>query len=168
MADSHQGPCGTATRLPVPADTPRFGQTVCHWLLTAPVYHPLWTQYLLACVRLDDNAAGFPPPRLQFVGATHELLVLALNPERGVQDETTMAGYAEAGGGLPFLTPINIAEQFQATDDEMVQVCNLACLAVVNCRLNPETDHTSQHGQEGWLAAVTKTLAHIRGEEHAS
>jgi hypothetical protein len=164
-ADHYRGPYGTAVELSL--DGPRAGQTVCHWLLTAPAFHPLWSQYVLCCVRLDD-VPGFPPPHRKFPGATHEFIVVALDPTHGPYDVAKMAGYAERGGGLPFLTPVNIAEQFTATDYEMRQVCALAASAVVmHAALNPETGDAPTRIREEWLASITKTLAHMRGEVHA-
>ena len=159
-----EGVAGSAVELHIP-DVPMAMQTVTHWLITAPVYHPLWSQYVLACVRLD-NVPGFKPPRLQFQGATHELIVMALAPGPGPYDEGRMAEYWRSGD-LPFLTPINIVEQFEATDDEMRLLCQYAAMAVVHGWLNPETADAPELVRENWLASLTTTLAHIRGEAHA-
>jgi hypothetical protein len=153
-------------RLAIP-DVPRAAQTVDMWLITAPVFHPLWSQYHMACVRLDDDVPGFPPPVRQFDGATHEFLIVALNPEFGPFDEASMAEYGRSGR-LPLLTPINVAHQFTASDDEMREVCSLAARAVVNGYLNPETADAPDRIREDWLASIVKTLAHIRGEPHDS
>lgn len=160
-----QGLYGRAHKMPLP-DIPQAAQTVAHWLLTAPTYHPLWSQYVLACVRLQDNAPGFAPPRRKFQGATHEVLVVALDPECGPYDTDKILGYADAGN-MPYLTPVNIAEQFIATDDEMGRLTELAAAGVVNGRLNPESADAPTRIREEWLTALTKTLAHIRGEVHA-
>lgn len=157
---------GQAVELAVP-DGPAGAETVCWWLLTAPQAHPLWSQYVLCCVRLRDGVAGFPPPRRQFDGATHELLVVALDPSRGPFDEAAMAAYAEAGDGLPYLTPVNIAEQFEATDAEMARLTALAARGVTTGQLWPETADAPELVRAGWLSSLVKTLAHIRGEVHA-
>ena len=163
--DAHRGPYGEALRLTFP-DLPMLAQTVDGWLLTAPTYHPLWSQYSLAVVRLDDDAPDFPPPYHQFPGTTHELLVLALNPDHGTQTAETMAGYAETGN-LPYLAPVNHAHQFIATDDELRQLASWAAWCVVHGHLNPETGDAPALIREAWLTSLTKTLAHIRGEAHA-
>jgi hypothetical protein len=162
------GPCGTAVQLDIPQDAPRTHATVAHWLLTAPIYHPTWSQYVMYCVRLTyDPDPDLPPAKLQFQGATHELGVVALNPEHGPYDEAKMAGYTRAGGGLPFLTPVNHADQYIATDDEMRQMCAWAAWGVVAGVMNPETIDAPERIRQEWLASMTKTLAHIRGEVHA-
>lgn len=160
----HRGTHGQALRLPIP-DIPEAGQSVDHWLLTAPSYHPLWSQYVMAVVRLDD-VPGFPAPKRQFDDATHELLVVALNPHAGPQTAATMAEHARTGA-MPYLTPINYADQFTATDEEMRQLASWAAWGVVNGVLNPETADAPALLREAWLTSMVKTLAHIRGEVHA-
>lgn len=159
------GPHGTAAQLPIP-DMPASSQTLDHWLITAPIFHPLWSQYLLACQRLGD-APGFPRPHLQFPGATHELIVCTLDPDDGTHDLATLTGYIESGKKVKPLQPINIVHQFTATDDEMRQLCWYAVWGVLNGHLNPETADAPAQIREFWLTAMTKTLAHIRGEAHA-
>lgn len=160
-----EGTWGRAEQLQIP-DPPLGSETVTHWLLTAPHGHPLWSQYLLAAVRLRDNIPGFPPPKRQFPGATHELLVVALDPSHGPYDREVMARYAQTQG-LPYLTPVNIAEQFTAVDDEMLTLAASASYGVVNGVLWPETADSPDAVRAGWRTALAKTLAHIRGEPHA-
>lgn len=160
--DEIKGPCGTATQLEIP-DEPWARQTADHWLLTAPMYHPLWSQYVLACVRLEDDVPGFPPPHRQFPGATHELLVVALNPEHGPYSREKL----REPGDLKYLTPVNICHQFIATDAEMRAVVPLAARAVVHGALNPETGDAPERIRQEWLSSLVKALAHARGEEHA-
>lgn len=157
----HQGAYGTAVRCDLP-DRPDAAETVCQWLLTAPGYHPLWTQYALIVVRLRDDVPGFPPPHRQFDGATHELLVLALQPDHPRTPESFAAGEP-----LRFLQPVNHAHQFEATDAEMEDLADLAAQGVVHGVLNPETADAPERIRAAWLMSLTKTLAHGRGEEHA-
>jgi hypothetical protein len=157
----HEGNFGRATRLDLP-DRPDAAETVCGWLTTAPAYHPLWTQYSLCAVRLRDNIPGFPAPVRKFVGATHEINLVALNPEHGPYKPETIWQ-----GPLHFLLPVNIAEQFEATDDEAEQLTWFAAWGVVIGLLNPETADAPDRIRMQWLGVLTKTLAHIRGEEHA-
>lgn len=162
----HVGLCGRAERLPQP-DIPEASETVSHWLLTAPPYHPLWSQYMLAGIRLRDDVPWRPePPHRQFPGATHELLVVALNPDQGPYTGEKMLSYAHTGD-LPYLLPVNHAHQFEATDEELEQLAWFAAFGVVHGVLNPETADAPERIRENWLAALVKTLAHIRGEEHS-
>lgn len=157
----HKGTWGRATLLELP-DRPDAAETVCGWLITAPVYHPLWAQYSLCVVRLRDGISGFPEPHRKFIGATHELIVFALNPDDGPYKP---AGFYDRPAS--WLTPINIIQQWEATDDEMAQLAWFAAWAVVAGHLNPETADAPALIREGWLNSMVKTLAHIRGEEHA-
>lgn len=157
-----QGQYGDAAPLEVPV-APHAAETVCLWLVTAPGYHPFWSQYILIVVRLTDDLPGFPPPHHQFEGTTHELIVLVLNPEAGKQTVESLDRIHAEAGKPQYLWPPNIVEQFIATDDEMRQLASFSAQGIVHGMLNPDTD-----GRSGWLPALTKTLAHIRGEAHAS
>jgi hypothetical protein len=171
------GPFGTAFREVLP-DRPDTAETVCRWVITAPQANPFWSQYALGVVRLRSGVPGFPEPQLRFVGASHELHVVTLNPEHGPYTPERVAG--ELDHGLPFLEPVNIVEQFTATDDEMRHLAGLAVLGVLHGLLTPETaviaptglighvQHIPNETRERWLTALVKSLAHIRGEEHAS
>lgn len=157
----HEGPNGFAVRMAIP-DTPKAAETVDAWLLTTPAYHPLWSQYMLGVVRLRKGIPGFPDPHYQFEGATHELNVVALNPEGGTYDPATFFDQP-----IKFLTPVNIAEQFEATDDELRKLAWFAAAAVVHGIANPETADAPSSIRFSWKTMLVKTLAHLRGESHA-
>lgn len=165
MTDRLEGPRGTAERIPLP-DIPAAAETVCTWLLTAPMAHPLWSQYMLGVVRLRDGIAGFPPPKRQFDGATHELNLVALNPEHGTFTVARMKRLHRTGR-LPYLTPVNIAHQFEGTDGEAGELAEMAARAVVNGWLTPETADAPDLIRADWKTSLVKTLAHVRGEVHA-
>jgi len=163
ILQTFDGPFGLAQKASLP-DTPRAAETVCQWLLTAPTYHPAWSQYLLMVVRLRDDVPGFPPPHRQFDGATHELLVIVLDPTRG---PVNVLQLSDADFRYGFLEPVNHAHQFEATDGEVEELADLAARAVVSGVLNPETGDAPDRIRGQWLSSLTKTLAHLRGEEHA-
>lgn len=155
------GQNGQAAPLEVP-DAAHTVETVCLWLITAPPYHPFWSQYLLLVVRLTDDLPGYPPPHHAFEGTTHELMVWAVNPECGVQTIESANADLAAGRMPPIMTPQNVVEQYIATDDEMRKVASLCAQGIVHGVLNPDSD-----GRSDWLPVTTKTLAHLRGEAHA-
>ena len=161
-----KSPYGCAHLIPWAAGTPEVAETVCSWLLTAPRAHPLWAQYTLGAVRLRDDVPGFPPPYRQFIGATHELFVVALNPEHGPFTVEKMLGYQHTHN-MPFLLPVNIAHQVEGTDDEARHLAAYAATAVVHGLLCPETSDAPARIRMDWATSMGKTLAHIRGEEHA-
>ena len=165
MTDRLEGPCGSADLVPVP-DIPSAAETVCTWLVTAPHAHPLWSQYALVVVRLRD-LPGFPPPKRQFDGATHELLVVALNPEHGPMTPERVTRLWRNGRSLPYLTPVNIAHQIDGADEEAERLAEMAAKGVVHGLLLPETGDAPERIREAWKASLVKTLAHQRGEVHA-
>jgi hypothetical protein len=162
LASPIVGTCATATLLPI-LDAPEWSATTCHWLITSAQFHVWWRQWLISCVNLAPND-NFPPPVLQFPGATHEVIIVALNPDHPVTPAATTAD------GFQPLIPINLAAQFEASDDEMRRVLAYMCWSISEGYHTPEPPLShgieSEWGQ-GWLASITKTLAHVRGEVHA-
>lgn len=159
----HAGVAGRAWLLPVDAAVPNASESVAAYLITAPGYHPAWSQYRLDAIRLRE-VPGLGPPLLRFAGATHEIMVVALDPEHGLW---TPERVVAAQHHTPMLMPVNIAEQFEAADDEMRPLADLLVQAVVHGMLNPETSDGPSRVRRQWLTCAVKTLAHIRGETHA-
>ncbi len=160
-----RGPRGTAVKLRIDPTIPGADTTTCWWLLTGN-WHPIWTQFVLTVVTLADRP-GAPPARLQHPGMTHELIVVALDP--GEPPRRHSATLIETGGlrGVGgWLEPVDVVQQFTATDEEMRQVAELAAQACIDGILMPSTDDARTFYREQWLQAIVKTLAHLRGEEH--
>jgi hypothetical protein len=88
--------------------------------------------------------------------------VYALNPEVGAQTRESMEA-AMGLGDTPVLMGPNVVEQFKATDEEMTWLVGKAAEGVTTGALNPDSD-----GRAAWLPVLTKTLAHFRGEIHAT
>lgn len=158
----YRGMWGGASRLKIdPENHPRHHMTVDHWLITAPAYHLFWSQYDLYVISLADHP-DYPPPHRQFPSATHELVVVALNPKEGPYTPEKLDDFAREGRGLPYLEPVNIVEQFEATDEEMRSLASLSAWGVVNGHLNPETADAPDAIRAQWGFSLRKTLAHIR------
>lgn len=153
------GLAGWSRRITLPPDLSNADETVCSWLIYAPNAHPLWTFHNLYVVRLRE-VPGLPPPALRFPAATHELGVLALNPEHQPYTTEKVLELSKAHG-LPYLTPHDVCEQFQMSDDEAKLLAAYAARACAHYVLTPDEDFRAQ-----WRVSLTKTLAHIRGEEH--
>ncbi|MCJ2067786.1 hypothetical protein MKK75_03015 [Methylobacterium sp. J-030] len=85
-----------------------FGAT---WLITAPWAHPAWSQYALALY--DLTTPSDPAPNIYLDGATHELLLVALDPS---YPATTTRDMVE-GRQLHPLSPPNHGYQFKAESD---------------------------------------------------
>lgn len=156
------GQYGTAHRVPpahYQADSPAGLDS---WVITAPCWHPYWSQYSLSVVTLTD-LPGVPAPVKHFPEATHELLVVTLNPEHGPYDARTITLTA---GDLPFLTPVNIAQQFVATDDQARHLAQLCARAVVHGVLCPETADAPDRVRTYWRQTIRDTLNHDRDPHH--
>lgn len=136
--------------------------TVCHWLINAGTLHPVITQWFIGIVRLSD-LPGVPPAHLQFTGATHEVLMVAVDPDYPI----TAASAATPEHRLQPLNPVNLAHQFTATDDEMRLMAKGMAWAIAHGDMPPEPPLGYESFRHKWLTVMVKTLAHIRGEEHA-
>ncbi|MDX5570923.1 hypothetical protein PYK79_57100, partial [Streptomyces sp. ID05-04B] len=130
------------------------------WILTGPRWHPVWYQYNLGIVSLADTP-GLPPAKLHRPGVTHELTVVALNPDHGPYDARRLPD-----GHLQFLTPVNIVEQFTATDQEARELAFQCARAVVDGLLWPETGDAPDTVRAAWRSSVHQTLAHAHDPHH--
>ncbi|MGW0599939.1 hypothetical protein ACWD11_22685 [Streptomyces sp. NPDC002776] len=158
--DARAGAFGAAHRIPRHAYRNPAPATLDAWIITSPYWHPIWHQYQLAVISLAD-IAGAPPARLQRPGVTHEILVVALNPEHGPYTADDLPA-----DGLPFLTPINIAEQVTSTDHEARRLGALCVQAVVDGLLCPETADAPDRIRATWSTAIHQTLDHSRDPHH--
>lgn len=79
------------------------------WLMLLPGAHPLWNWYLLNVIHLRD-IEGMPPAVKAEVSHTHEIIVVALDPERGRPDPANAESWQH-------LVPVNHAVQFAASND---------------------------------------------------
>lgn len=105
--------------------TPAFGRT---WIVNAPWAHPLWSSYAFFLYDLTTEIKG-EEPVIYLPGASHELLVYALDPK--FKDDT------------PFhrLHPANHGYQFKAESNEAAEARIVAILEEIEAkRLSPDTD----------------------------
>lgn len=162
LEEKFSGQFGTAERLKLLPDDTNASENCGSWLLYAPYAHPLWFYHMLYVVKLRE-LEGMPAPQLHFDGANHEIGVVALNPEfQPYTADTYMLLMREKDREYsPWLQPNDVVEQFECTDHEATLLGVSAAWGCVNGFLIPDDD-----GRSGWLPVLTKTLAHIRGEEH--
>ena len=159
-----RGPQGLAQQMEIEG-LPKNKMTVAYWLITAPAYHPAWSQYILSGLKLDEDPE-YPAPYLKFPGATHEVNLVAVDP-RNVYTPDLLIANIKAGRSVGWLQPVNISHQFTATDEEISELIELLAQGVVDGLLNPETGDAPERIREQWLQSCVRTLAHMRGEEHA-
>lgn len=152
------GFAGSATLLRLtPTDgppDPTLATTVGLWFLTCPGQSPAWSEYVLAAVHLRE-ADGMPPARISQPGATHEVLLLALDPARSPSPLDTST--------WRHLMPANVAVQIRVPDDDAARgVLRLAASAVADGLLWAEPPLSGQ--TEPWRSTLQETAAHFRGE----
>ena len=105
--------------------------TVCAWVIDAPWAHPIWRSYMVAAIHLRPTKA-LPNPKVNLEGATHEVLVYALDPGR----EPDLLSPASTR-----LVPANFAGQWAAVSDLEAEEKISGCVReIVYGELSPDTD----------------------------
>ena len=156
----HTGPYGTAHRVPETNYQAVSPAALDSWIITAPCWHPHWTQYALALVSLT-HIPDVPQTQLHRPGMTHEINVVALDPEHGPYDAHTLSP-----GRLQYLLPVNIAEQFTTTDETARDLTQQCAQAVVHGALCPETADAPDRIRTYWRQAIRNTLHHDHDPHH--
>lgn len=127
------------------------------WFLHCPGQSPAWDRYLLSVIHLRP-VKGAPPAHLAFPGASHEVVLFALDPRGNPRPEMPASWEP--------LTPWNVSEQVELPDDEAARVLGAkAATAVVHGMLPAEPALSG--AREPWRTSMIRTSAHLRGEEHA-
>lgn len=86
-------------------ETEETDSTVALWVVFAPWAHAFWAYYLVGAIHLRPSAT-LPQPKIFLPGATHEVIVYALDPEV-VPDVVNTSK-------LRKLRPVNFAGQWRA------------------------------------------------------
>lgn len=109
---------------------PRTSVTLPSWVVYAPYAHPIWGYYAILCVALR-HVEGVPPAKVMLEGATHEVIVMALDPD-----------FVPAVDAMPrYLWPANFCGQFIEPSDMAASArVRQAVQDVIDGTLNPDTD----------------------------
>lgn len=111
------------------------------WLLHRPDAHPFWHNYLIGVAHLREEE-GIAPPVKARPEATHEIIILALDPKTAPDPDRY--------DSICPLHPPNLAWQIDRHSDASARLlCEKLVKAMVTGALSPDTDHTSC--QERWL-----------------
>jgi hypothetical protein len=139
-----------AWRVPVDNAPEGHAGVGCDWLVHRPGAHPLWWWYMVAIVHLRP-LHDLDRPAIQFPGATHEALIVSLDPEHELPDLDTW-------GPAHMLQPPDLAAQFIVNSDaQAAEVGDLLVTHIVIDGQSPDSDHRSY-----WTEAVENTAEHLR------
>ncbi len=115
-----------------------IGATICAWVIEAAWAHPLWANYCLAAIHLRP-AEGHNPAKILLDGATHEVILAALDPERAPVLNNPMSTH---------LQPKNFLGQWIAASDIDAQQKIERCVdEILAGQLSPDTDFRRE-----WIA----------------
>ena len=113
--------------------------SLANWVVEAPWAHPAWHSYWIALVHLRPFPGLKGGTRLYLEGATHELWVKALSPDK------PRSTFIEMRGGPAYMSPGNFAAQLREPGDAIaVKRAADAVREIVDGKLNPDTDATYQ------------------------
>lgn len=121
--------------------------TLATALLHCPGAHAFWSWWQISLIHLRP-VEGYPPAKV-LPGMTHEIVTLAIDPERcPVPDPKDWAA------GYPHLLPIDVEQQFQAPDDATaVALFEWLCEEVSRGQLSPDQDY-----RRFWAAQIQAWL----------
>lgn len=130
--------------------------TIASWILNVQAAHPFWSWWFLATVHLRP-IPGAKPAHVVLPGATHELLVMALDP---AHEPPNPAAFRE--DDVHGLRPIDVTQQYVVRNDadavDLAELCARACCDGV---LSPDQDF-----RRLWEYHVTGTARHIAAGGH--
>lgn len=110
---------------------------------------------MVTCIHLRPME-GVPDPKLHVPDATHEYVVVAIDPEQ--------CPYPDPDDieEIRFLRPVDVVQQVTGLDDKQAaKVLELCALACTSGRLVPDVDF-----HRAWEHAIVATADHQRGEHH--
>lgn len=118
-----------------------FPAGVATWLIEAGWAHPVWHSYILSVCHLRPLAAD-PKPILYLPDASHELILLALQP-----DQPRQKMFTDRTAIYPLVPPNFCAQISERSDVRAFQRARFAAVDVVEGRLSPDTDF-----RHDWIA----------------
>lgn len=150
-----EGKFGWAQDIPISPKANNAENNLAAWLIYAPNAHPIWAFHILSLLRLDDECVRL------YENATHEILVLSLDPEFQPYSVEKLSGDMAQKLDIPYITPADFVGQITATDEQAKLLIVYAARACTVGHLIPDEDYRPQ-----WSAAVEETLQHITTGGH--
>lgn len=152
------GPRGRAWAGPSRDDQKQPGWSAClgFWLMDIVGAHPFWSWWYVTVIHLRP-IPGARDAALRVPGATHEVVIAALNPELG---EPPLAFVPFHGYGA--MTPFDLMHQVAGLEDADAQrIGGLVVRACVDGLISPDQDHRAR-----WERMLDATAACVRAGNH--
>ena len=133
----------------IPASGDPSKTDVGAWFLFCPGAHPCWSWWVLAAISLEDRP-GIPPAKISFEGATHEVLIHALDPETDHGLDLTR---------VTPLQPVDLVHQVRLPGDELaVELLELCARRCMRGDISPDSDFRLR-----WKKILDATSEHLLG-----
>jgi hypothetical protein len=129
------------------------------WLIHDPGIHAFWSWWIVSGCSLRD-IPGAPPAKLQRPDMSHEILILALNPEKPPIDPDLPVGLG--GQRVHHLEPLDLVCQVGGiTDEDANRLIMLLCRVFCDGLSHPDADFRVVNEQ-----MVIGTAAHFAAGMH--
>lgn len=151
LADA-EGPYGKWQRIGWKPDGQYGEATIGCYVLRLPHAHPFWKHYLMIGIHLRP-IEDVPEAELDFEGATHQISVMALDPN------------FDPSPPWHYLQPGNVQFQVKSTDEEVVKLLETFANATINIDFPVEDGGKTLSGY--WQRTALETLDHDRGHPEA-
>lgn len=126
---------GKAWKIDVSKHAKAFPACIALWMVEAPWAHPFWHSYIISLVDLKERPTDEVKPTLYFPTATHELMVLAMDPRLAREQAF------ERVSGL-CLYPPNFGAQMTSDDATADKLIEATVKEILAGDLSPDTDFT--------------------------
>ena len=123
--------------------------SVSAWIVHAPGAHLCWDHYIFSIIHLRE-VEGMPAPTLRYPDATHEMLIMALDPGFSLPDPRQFIKCA-------YLQPADFIEQCRLPDDAAAdELLETLVILAVDGLISPDTDY-----RQVWTAALWQTAKRL-------
>lgn len=138
------------------------GASVANWFVNGP-FHPLWRWWYVSCIHLRDIPGGVPTS-MSFPEATHEMLILSLNPGDDLEHpvppdiDALEAGSTKLEAMPGILVPPDLTHQVRLDSDEQAaEITGLMVEHMVAGTASPDQDF-----RPWWETVLDTTARHYR------
>lgn len=114
-----------------------FPACIALWMVEAPWAHPFWHSYIISLVDLKERESDEEKPTLYFPTATHEFMVLAIDPrKKRMQAFEMVSDFC--------LHPPNFSAQMTSDDVQAAKLIEATVKEILSGDLSPDTDFTHE------------------------